>query len=188
MTFLPFYPEFTLFALNSQILCPPIPIDSIEPKSSVHPLRLTHLLSTTPATVSDIHSGPPATSLTVRRHRSRYPACRRRQIGSTLDIGKSAKVSGDLILELNSDNFDELVLKSKELWIVEFFAPWCGHRKMLAPEWKRAANNLKGKVKLGHVDCDSDKSLMSRFNVQGFPTILVFGKESEELSAWNVTP
>ncbi|KAK1576915.1 hypothetical protein Q3G72_017455 [Acer saccharum] len=119
----------------------------------------------------------------VRRRRSRYPARRRRQIGSTLDIGKSAKVSGDLILELNSGNFDELVLKSKELWIVEFFAPWCGHRKKLAPEWKRAANNLKGKVKLGHVDCDSDKSLMSRFNVQGFPTILVFGKESEELSA-----
>ena len=33
----------------------------------------------------------------------------------------------------------------------------CGHCKKLAPEWKKAANNLKGKVKLGHVDCDSDK-------------------------------
>ncbi|KAK0590421.1 hypothetical protein LWI29_026836 [Acer saccharum] len=42
----------------------------------------------------------------------------------------------------------------------------CGHCKKLAPEWKRAANNLKGKVKLGQVDCDSDKSA-----------------ESEELSA-----
>ncbi|CAA3006822.1 disulfide isomerase-like 2-3 [Olea europaea subsp. europaea] len=53
----------------------------------------------------------------------------------------------------------------------------CGHCKKLAPEWKKAANNLKGKVKLGHVDCDADKSLMSRFNVQGFPTILVFGAD-----------
>ncbi|GAY55170.1 hypothetical protein CUMW_162310 [Citrus unshiu] len=60
-------------------------------------------------------------------------------------------------IELNSSNFDELVLKSKDLWIVEFFAPWCGHCKKLAPEWKKAANNLKGKVKLGHVDCDSEK-------------------------------
>ncbi|KAF1889425.1 hypothetical protein Lal_00024750 [Lupinus albus] len=82
-------------------------------------------------------------------------------------------------VELNSGNFNELVLKSKELWVVEFFAPWCGHCKKLAPEWKKAANSLQGKVKLGHVDCDAEKSLMSRFNVQGFPTILVFGADKD---------
>ncbi|XP_021735259.1 protein disulfide isomerase-like 2-3 [Chenopodium quinoa] len=82
-------------------------------------------------------------------------------------------------VELNSRNFDELVLKSKDLWVVEFFAPWCGHCKKLAPEWKKAASNLKGKVKLGHVNCDEDKSLMSRFKVQGFPTILVFGADKD---------
>ncbi|KAK1294450.1 Protein disulfide isomerase-like 2-3 [Acorus calamus] len=84
-------------------------------------------------------------------------------------------------IELNSGNFDELVLKSKELWIVEFFAPWCGHCKKLAPEWKKAANRLKEKVKLGHVNCDAEKSLMGRFNVQGFPTILVFGADKDNL-------
>ncbi|KAL5865289.1 hypothetical protein ACOSQ3_002803 [Xanthoceras sorbifolium] len=93
--------------------------------------------------------------------------------------GSSDKSESNASVELNSSNFDELVLKSKELWVVEFFAPWCGHCKKLAPEWKRAANNLKGKVKLGHVDCDSEKSLMSRFNVQGFPTILVFGADKD---------
>ncbi|CAN1783941.1 Protein disulfide isomerase-like 2-3 [Linum perenne] len=98
-------------------------------------------------------------------------------------IGKSTSGSNksepSASIELNSRNFDELVIKSKDLWIVEFFAPWCGHCKKLAPEWKRAAGNLKGKVKLGHVDCDSDKSLMSRFNVKGFPTILVFGADKD---------
>ncbi|KAE8721748.1 Protein disulfide-isomerase like 2-2 [Hibiscus syriacus] len=93
--------------------------------------------------------------------------------------GSSEKSEPSASVELNSRNFDEVVLKSKELWIVEFFAPWCGHCKKLAPEWKKAANNLKGKVKLGHVDCDSEKSLMSRFNVQGFPTILVFGADKD---------
>ncbi|XP_021300734.1 protein disulfide isomerase-like 2-3 [Herrania umbratica] len=93
--------------------------------------------------------------------------------------GSSEKSEPSASVELNSRNFDELVLKSKELWIVEFFAPWCGHCKKLAPEWKKAANNLKGKVKLGHVDCDSEKSLMSRFNVQGFPTILAFGADKD---------
>lgn len=33
----------------------------------------------------------------------------------------------------------------------------CGHCKKLAPEWKKAAKNLQGKVKLGHVDCDAEK-------------------------------
>ncbi|XP_057505947.1 protein disulfide isomerase-like 2-3 [Actinidia eriantha] len=91
--------------------------------------------------------------------------------------GSSENAEPTASVELNSRNFEELVLKSKELWVVEFFAPWCGHCKKLAPEWKKAANNLKGKVKLGHVDCDADKSLMSRFSVQGFPTILVFGAD-----------
>lgn len=93
--------------------------------------------------------------------------------------GSNEKTETSSSVELNSGNFDELVLKSKELWIVEFFAPWCGHCKKLAPEWKKASNNLKGKVKLGHVDCDAEKSLMSRFKVQGFPTILVFGADKD---------
>ncbi|XP_059661145.1 protein disulfide isomerase-like 2-3 [Cornus florida] len=93
--------------------------------------------------------------------------------------GSSEKSEPSASVVLDSSNFDELVLKSKELWIVEFFAPWCGHCKKLAPEWKKASKNLKGKVKLGHVDCDAEKSLMSRFNVQGFPTILVFGADKD---------
>ncbi|XP_073151140.1 protein disulfide isomerase-like 2-3 [Henckelia pumila] len=93
--------------------------------------------------------------------------------------GSSQKSEPSASVELNSRNFDELVLKSKELWIVEFFAPWCGHCKKLAPEWMKAASNLKGQAKLGHVDCDAEKSLMSRYNVQGFPTILVFGADKD---------
>ncbi|XP_050206842.1 protein disulfide-isomerase like 2-2-like [Mercurialis annua] len=92
---------------------------------------------------------------------------------------KSERSAASASVELNSSNFDDLVVKSKELWIVEFFAPWCGHCKKLAPEWKRASINLKGKVKLGHVDCDADMSLKSRFKVEGFPTILVFGADKD---------
>ncbi|CAF2096047.1 BnaA05g35030D [Brassica napus] len=88
-------------------------------------------------------------------------------------------------VELNSSNFDELVIKSNDLWIVEFFAPWCGHCKKLAPEWKRAAKNLKGKVKLGHVNCDVEQSIMSRFKVQGFPTIMVFGVDKSSPYAYD---
>uniref|UniRef100_A0A0E0M1W9 protein disulfide-isomerase n=1 Tax=Oryza punctata TaxID=4537 RepID=A0A0E0M1W9_ORYPU len=93
--------------------------------------------------------------------------------------GSSEKTEASASIELNSQNFDKLVTKSKDLWIVEFFAPWCGHCKKLAPEWKKAAKSLKGQVKLGHVDCDAEKSLMSKYKVEGFPTILVFGADKE---------
>ena len=42
-------------------------------------------------------------------------------------------------------------------FIVRIYLTRCGHCKRLAPEWKKAAKNLKGKVKLGHVDCDAEK-------------------------------
>ncbi|KAF0898739.1 hypothetical protein E2562_009345 [Oryza meyeriana var. granulata] len=99
--------------------------------------------------------------------------------GGKTSGGSSEKAEPSASIELNSRNYDELVIKSKDLWIVEFFAPWCGHCKKLAPEWKRAAKNLKGQVKLGHVDCDAEKSLMSKYKVEGFPTILVFGANKE---------
>ena len=55
--------------------------------------------------------------------------------------------SSDDVIQLTSGNFDSKVIKSDELWIVEFYAPWCGHCKNLAPEWKKAAKALKVYIK-----------------------------------------
>ena len=84
---------------------------------------------------------------------------------------------GSPVVKLTAANFDKLVTKGNELWFVEFYAPWCGHCKSLAPEWEKAARHLKGVIKVGAIDVDSEKQMGSRFGVQSFPTIKFFGFE-----------
>lgn len=62
--------------------------------------------------------------------------------------------STDSVISLTNANFDKEVLQSDSVWIVEYYAPWCGHCQNLAPEYKKAAANLKGLVKVGAVDCN----------------------------------
>lgn len=82
--------------------------------------------------------------------------------------------SGDEVIVLTESNFDSLVMRSKDIWIVEFYAPWCGHCQALEPEYAQAAKNLKGQVKLGKVDATVEQSLGQRFGVRGYPTVKVF--------------
>jgi len=84
-----------------------------------------------------------------------------------------SKSSG--VVDLNANNFDNRVKDSEGVWIVEFYAPWCGHCKQLAPEYQKAAKALKGIIGVGGVNCDEHKQLCGQFGVQGFPTIKIFG-------------
>ncbi|XP_032597760.1 protein disulfide-isomerase A6 homolog isoform X2 [Drosophila grimshawi] len=89
--------------------------------------------------------------------------------------------SGDVI-ELTEDNFDKLVLNSEDIWLVEFFAPWCGHCKNLEPEWAKAAKELRGKVKFGALDATAHQSKASEYNVRGYPTIKFFPANTNRAS------
>jgi thioredoxin domain-containing protein 5 len=59
-------------------------------------------------------------------------------------------------------------------WFIEFFAPWCGHCKKLAPVWEEVATELKGKVNIAKVDSTVHKSTAQRFGIRGYPTLLLF--------------
>lgn len=86
------------------------------------------------------------------------------------------------VLDLIPNNFDEIVLKSGKPALVEFFAPWCGHCKKLAPVYEELATNFefaKDKVSIAKVDADAEKELGRRFGVQGFPTLKWFDGKSD---------
>lgn len=57
------------------------------------------------------------------------------------------------------------------LWLLKFYAPWCGHCKRMAPVLDQVAGKLKGKMAIGKIDCTQHKPLCNQFGVRGFPTL-----------------
>ena len=77
------------------------------------------------------------------------------------------------VRQLTDKNFDS-VAKGKAPVLIEFYAPWCGHCKSLAPEYKKAAKALQGIVTLAAIDLDQYKSVGGPYGIRGFPTIKMF--------------
>lgn len=86
-----------------------------------------------------------------------------------------AAAEEEAVYTLTADNFEESVLNEvKQPWLVEFYAPWCGHCQKLEPEWEAAAKELKGRVKLGKVDATVEEELAAKYKIESFPTIKIF--------------
>ncbi|TPX15396.1 uncharacterized protein E0L32_004376 [Thyridium curvatum] len=78
------------------------------------------------------------------------------------------------VTQLTKATFDDFV-KTNDLVLAEFFAPWCGHCKALAPEYEEAATTLKEKnIKLAKIDCTEEQDLCSTHGVEGYPTLKIF--------------
>uniref|UniRef100_A0A8D1Z336 DnaJ homolog subfamily C member 10 n=1 Tax=Sus scrofa TaxID=9823 RepID=A0A8D1Z336_PIG len=86
------------------------------------------------------------------------------------------------VVSLTPTTFDELVRQRKpdEVWMVDFYSPWCHPCQVLMPEWKRMARTLTGLINVGSIDCQQYHSLCAQENVRRYPEIRFFPQKSNK--------
>ncbi|GAX87139.1 thioredoxin 1 [Lebetimonas natsushimae] len=94
----------------------------------------------------------------------------------------SIKKGNQMALEITKENFEDIV-KNNKLVVVDFWAPWCGPCRMVAPIIEELAEEYKDKgVAVGKINTDEQQELAIQFGIRSIPTVL-FIKDGEVVDA-----
>jgi len=77
-------------------------------------------------------------------------------------------------LIINDNNFEQEVLKSESLTLVDFWAEWCGPCKMIGPALEEISEEMKNDIRITKLNIDENPSTPQQYGVRGIPTLLLF--------------
>ncbi|MCH7517906.1 MAG: thioredoxin [Candidatus Dadabacteria bacterium] len=83
-------------------------------------------------------------------------------------------MASDAIIELSDSTFETEVVKSDLPVLVDFWAPWCGPCRAIAPLVEEISSSYEGKIKVGRMNVDENQSTTMKFGIRSIPTIIMF--------------
>lgn len=79
-----------------------------------------------------------------------------------------------MAININEDQFDQAVTQSDMPVLVDFWAPWCGPCKALAPTLDELSNEYEGRARIVKINVDDNPNLASQFRIRSIPTMVIF--------------
>ena len=83
------------------------------------------------------------------------------------------------VITINKNNFEEEVLKSEKIVLIDFWASWCGPCRMMSPVIDKIAEEMGENIKVGKINIDEEKELAIKYDVMSIPTFIVFKNGNE---------